>query len=103
MENAKLIISYLLYGKILLMNLKRLYLAILSKAPILDINTLSLQGGVKNAEYEIIAFINLKYKLSLDILNNETRINQFISRLSPLEKEFAKIYIFLQSNMCELI
>ncbi|MBD3353176.1 MAG: hypothetical protein GF364_16970, partial [Candidatus Lokiarchaeota archaeon] len=93
MEYAKIIVILSIVWKNLIEDLEDIIFNELTDSPVMNSNILSIKGGVRNADYEIIAFINLKYKLSLDLLDNNTRFTQFISRLTPLEKHFAvKIY-----------
>jgi hypothetical protein len=90
MEYAKLVVLLSFVWQNLIDELENIIFHNLALTPMMDINILTLQGGVRNAEYEIIAFINLKYKLTLNIIDNATRFSQFASRLDPIEQFFAK-------------
>ncbi|MBN2157473.1 MAG: hypothetical protein JW776_15615 [Candidatus Lokiarchaeota archaeon] len=58
-----------------------------------DMEKLTLQTGIQNSEYEILSYLNQKYKLTLKIVDNESRFVQFLNQLDPLDKYFAK-FIF---------
>ncbi|MHA1730266.1 MAG: hypothetical protein ACTSWY_16265 [Promethearchaeota archaeon] len=90
MGYAKLVILLSFVWKNLIDELENLIFTTLTAHPIMGLNDLTLKGGVKDAEYEIIAFINLKYNLTLNILDNATRFNQFQGRLTSIERYFAK-------------
>lgn len=90
MEYSKqLVLLAYVWGN-LIDDLEDLIFGSLTQSPIMNINDLIIRGGVKNAEYEIVAFINLKYNLVLNITDNSTRFNQFHSRLDSIERYFAK-------------
>ena len=91
MEYSKLVVILASLWKNLIEDLENLIFTNLTNNSQMNINILSLQGGVKSAEYEIVAFINLKYNFQLNILDNEQRFNQFQARLDRLEQHFAKI------------
>ncbi len=110
MEYAKLIILLSYVWKNLIEELEEIIFDNFtnSHSLIMDINELTLRGGVKNAEYEIIAFINLKYNLALNIVENSTRFGTFSNRLDPIEKHFAsQIYInarkYVRFDITEII
>jgi len=73
-----------------------------------DLNKLSSQAGILDAEHEILLYLNQKYKISLKIVDNESRFIQFLNQLDPLDKFFAKfIYRRVQKysslNISEII
>ncbi|MHA1341390.1 MAG: prenyltransferase/squalene oxidase repeat-containing protein [Promethearchaeota archaeon] len=91
MEYAKLIVLLAIVWNNLIDGLEELIFKTFTESSIMDINILSEQAGIKNAEYEIIAFINLKYNIKLDIVDNAMRFNQYSSKLMQIEKYFASI------------
>lgn len=97
MEFGKLVVILCYVWQNLVDELEKIIFTRLGADLMLDINALTLQGGVRNAEYEVVAFINMKYNIKLNILDNETRFRQFYNRLSPAEKQFARI-IFTKSR-----
>ncbi len=45
-----------------------------------DLNRLSSQAGILDAEHEILSYLNQKYKISLKIVENESRFIQFLNQ-----------------------
>jgi hypothetical protein len=70
------------------------------KEKIIDLDILSIHGGLKGAEEAIIKFINSKYSLTLEIFKNEERFEDYLSYLQYPHREHAReIHKLIQNQM----
>ena len=69
------------------------------KEKIIDLDILSVHGGLKGAEEAVIKFINSKYSLTLEIFKNEERCKDYLSNLQYPKRDLAReIYKFIQNQ-----
>ncbi len=61
----------------------------LSPNGLLDLKTLSIQGGFAGAESEIIRHINNKYQIQLKIMDNSVLFRRFLNKINPFEENIA--------------
>ncbi|MHA1899142.1 MAG: prenyltransferase/squalene oxidase repeat-containing protein [Promethearchaeota archaeon] len=99
---SKLIILLNFVWRNLVNELEDVVFSSLSKKPMMSINELIMKSGVRNAEYEVVAFINFKYNIVLDIRDNEERFKQFLLKLDTIEKQFAKIIYAKAKNYVQI-
>ncbi len=62
----------------------------ISPQGVLDLNVLSIRGGISGAEAEVVAYINNKYNLTLEIQDNAIQFRRFLNKLDPFLQKFAK-------------
>ncbi len=66
---------------------------------IIDLDILSIHGGLKGAEEAVIKYINSKYSLTLEIFKNEERFEDFLSNLQyPHRDQAREIYKLVQNQ-----
>jgi hypothetical protein len=69
--------------------LEELMFSRLSEFNLMDMNILTVKGGVHGAEAEIVNYVNQKYKFTLKIVNNEILFEQFLIKLDSFKRNFA--------------
>ncbi len=69
---------------------------------IIDLDILSIHGGLKGAEEAVIKFINSKYSLTLEIFKNEERFEDFLLNLQYPHRDHARELYKLIQNQSQL-
>lgn len=68
---------------------EKLIFSNLSPNGLLDLKTLSIQGGFSGSEQDIIRHINNKYQIQLDIMDNKILFRRFLNKINPFEEKIA--------------
>ena len=69
---------------------------------IIDLDTLSIHGGLKGAEEAVIKYINSKYSLTLEIFKNEERFEDYLSGLQHPHRDQARELCRIIKNQPQL-
>ncbi|QEE16559.1 hypothetical protein DSAG12_02389 [Promethearchaeum syntrophicum] len=69
---------------------------------VIDLDTLSIHGGLKGAEEAVIKYINSKYSLTLEIFKNEERFGDYLSGLQYPHRDHARELCRIIQNQPQL-
>jgi hypothetical protein len=86
---SQLVVLLGLIFESLIEDTEKLIFTNMSQSTVLDLQVISVQGGLLGAEKEVLKFLNKRFQFQLDILDNDIRFRRYLNKIDPFREEIA--------------